>query len=236
MQNGGLMIRIASYNIHGCIGQDGRYDPARIREVLRFLNADIVALQEVEVLHDDPGLLDYLCEDSRWQAIHGPTLDKGSGHYGNALLTALPVVSLTRTDISHGRHEPRGVLDAELEYDKHPFRVLATHFGLWPTERRAQAEQLLDLLRTEVEQEEDGITVLLGDFNEWFTWGRPLRWLRRHFKGTVSKRTFPARWPLLALDRIWVRPHHAVSRITAPRTALTRVASDHLPLLAEIEL
>lgn len=230
------MIRIASYNIHGCIGQDGRYDPARIREVLRFLNADIVALQEVEVLHHDPGLLDFLCEDSHWKAIHGATLDRGSGHYGNALLTALPVVSLSKTDISHGHHEPRGVLDALLEHDTHQFRVLATHLGLWPTERRAQALKLLELLQTAAEPEENEITVLLGDFNEWFTWGRPLRWLRRHFSGTASKRTFPARWPILALDRIWVRPSQAVSRITALKTPLTRMASDHLPLLAEIEL
>lgn len=232
----GMNIRIASYNIHGCVGRNGRYDPARTRDVLRHLDADIIALQEVEVLHDDPGLLEFLSPDSRWQAIHGLTLDKGSGHYGNALLTRLPVVSVDKIDISHGNHEPRGVLDVALEHDAHRFRVLATHLGLWPNERRVQARKLLALLQADTGRAEDEFTILLGDFNEWLTWGRPLRWLRKHFRGTVTRRTFPARWPLLALDRIWVRPGHVVERISAVRSPLTRVASDHLPLLAEIRL
>ena len=64
-------LTLASYNIHRCIGSDGRYEPARIRDVLRALDADLVALQEVEVFRDDPGILDFLCEDSVWRPVQG---------------------------------------------------------------------------------------------------------------------------------------------------------------------
>ena len=87
------LLRVASYNIHRCVGSDDQYQPARIRKVLRSLDAQVIALQEVETGEQHGELLDYLVEDSDWRAIEGPTLNRDSGRYGNVILTSLPVAS-----------------------------------------------------------------------------------------------------------------------------------------------
>jgi len=79
-------------------------------------------------------------------------------------------------------------------------------------------------------------TILLGDLNEWFLWGRPLRWLHRHFEQTPAPATFPAGFPVLALDRIWVRPRHLLRRLTVHASPLARQASDHLPVVAQLQM
>jgi endonuclease/exonuclease/phosphatase family metal-dependent hydrolase len=76
----------------------------------------------------------------------------------------------------------------------------------------------------------------MGDLNEWFLWGRPLRWLHRHFRKTPSPRSFPARAPLLALDRIWVEPRVLLQRLWVHASPAARAASDHVPVVADIRL
>ena len=78
--------------------------------------------------------------------------------------------------------------------------------------------------------------ILMGDLNEWFLWGRPLRWLHRHFRRTPAPATFPSGWPLLALDRIWVEPNRALRTVRAHRSTAADIASDHLPLTATVRL
>jgi endonuclease/exonuclease/phosphatase family metal-dependent hydrolase len=230
-------LRLASYNIHRCIGSDGRYDPERIREVLHALDADVVALQEVEVFRHDPGLLDFLCPDRAWRPVHGITMTRDSGDYGNAMLTRLPVTELQRQDLTFPGREPRGALHMQVDIDGIAVRVTATHFGLRPVERRAQAQAVADELDAAVESaDKPDLTVLMGDFNEWFLWGRALRRLRRRFLAAPALRTFPARWPLFSLDRIWVTPGARDVSIETVNTPLTRAASDHLPLLARLRL
>ena len=107
-------------------------------------------------------------------------------------------------------------------------RVCASHLGLRPSERRTQVKQLL--MRLAVEPGD--VDVLIGDINEWLLWGRPLRWLNRFFIKPPAPATFPARWPLLALDRIWVRPRRRLERVFVHRSATAREASDHLPVVA----
>lgn len=226
-----MPIRLVSYNIHRCYGSAGFYDPERIKAVLDTLDAHIIALQEVELLHRDPGLLDFLCAGKPWQAIHGMTMNSTNGHYGNALLTCLPVLSIDRLDLSVAGREPRGALHVQLDNRGQILEVMATHLGLRPAERRAQIRALLLHLQAAPEEH---TKVLLGDLNEWFLWGRPLRWLRRHFSETPALRTFPARWPVFALDRIWVKPLEKLVRLKAPKSPLIRQASDHLPLVAEL--
>lgn len=110
--------------------------------------------------------------------------------------------------------------------------VLATHLGLRPTERRTQVRRLLDALPN---NEESGATVLMGDLNDWFLWGRPLRWLNRHFRRSSSPASYPACCPFFALDRIWAKPHGNLRNVKVINTELTRAASDHLPLVATLE-
>ena len=228
-----MPLTLATYNVHGCVGRGGRFDPKRIEDVLRELDADVVALQELR-WHPDAAL-DQLREFGHrlgYDTVAGPTLLRGDGHYGNALLTRYPVVESGHVDISHGRREPRGAIDVQLQLPGEVLRVVATHFGLSPAERRAQLKQLLERLGPLT----DAPVVLMGDLNEWFAWGRPLRRLHRHFGDTHSTATWPAAWPLFALDRIWVHPRQRLLSLAPHRTALAREASDHLPLRALVEI
>lgn len=224
-------IKIASYNIHGGLGCDGHIVPKRIVRVIAELKPDVIALQEVESKASGFDMLGYLSNETGMEAIAGPTLLKDTGDYGNGLLTRYPAVSVRRLDLSVDDHEPRGALDVELDCGGWPLRILATHFGLYPDERRRQTQILL----RELEDQRPVATVLMGDLNEWFLWGRPLRWLHAHFQETPSPSTFPSRLPCFALDRIWIKPRRLLRRLTVHRTPLSRIASDHLPVAAEVE-
>ena len=159
------------------------------------------------------------------------------GDYGNALLTRYRPLAVRHIDLSVRGCEPRGAIDAQLECNAiesgtFALRVIATHLGLRPGERRWQVKRLLTALAEAPEQP----TILLGDVNEWFLWGRPLRWLHAYFERTPHVSTFPSRMPFLALDRIWTSPRAHLVAVTSHRTALSRLASDHLPLLARMRL
>jgi endonuclease/exonuclease/phosphatase family metal-dependent hydrolase len=225
-----MRLTLVTYNIHACVGGDGRFQPDRTVAVLREVGADLAAIQEVEQ-HDVAGqdLLEYLASALEMDAIAGPTLLRGTRTYGNALLTRLPILAVERVDLGVPRREPRGALDVRLSWGQRRLQVVATHLGLRPGERRRQVRQVLSLF----EPRRADIAVLMGDLNEWLLWGRPLRWLRRHFAGmSQTPATYPARLPLLALDRIWANPAAALSRIECHRTETARRASDHLPLKA----
>jgi endonuclease/exonuclease/phosphatase family metal-dependent hydrolase len=227
--------RITSYNIHQCVGADGRRDPARIAEVLRQIEPDVVGLQEVDNRRgagSEAIQLDYLAHALGLHAIAGPTLVRPEGPYGNALLTRRPVLDVRHIDLTVYRREPRAAIDADLDIDGQVVRFVITHLGLLPGERRVQVRRLIEALDCSPEQ----IAVLCGDINEWFGVGRPLRWLHARFgRPPPAPRTFPSGFPLLALDRIWVRPRRSMLDLRAHDTRLARAASDHLPLSAEID-
>jgi endonuclease/exonuclease/phosphatase family metal-dependent hydrolase len=224
-------LRFASYNIHLGIGRDGAFKPQRIAAVIDEIDADVIALQEVSLGAPGFDMLEYLGRTCALSAIAGPTLTTSSGEYGNALLTRLKHDGVHRWDLSVARHEPRGAIDLRVAHGGHTLRVIATHLGLRPGERRRQIRQLLKI----VEQDNRFPTVLLGDVNEWFLWGRPLRWMHRHFKRTPAPATFPAGRPMFALDRIWVEPRRALRRIAVHASKTARMASDHLPVVATLD-
>jgi endonuclease/exonuclease/phosphatase family metal-dependent hydrolase len=224
-------LRLATYNIHGAIGADRRRDPGRVAQVLAEIGADVLALQEVESRHGDSDMLALFASRTGMQAVAGPTMLRAAGAYGNALLLRGRLIDVEQIDLSLPGREPRGALDARLECRGVGLRVLATHLGLRPSERRHQIRALLARLDAAA-----GPTVLMGDLNEWFLWGRPLRWLRRSFRRTPAPATFPARFPLFALDRLWANPRESLRRVAVHASPLSRTASDHLPLLAELEL
>jgi phospholipase D1/2 len=109
---------------------------------------------------------------------------------------------------------------------------VATHLGLRPAERREQVECLVKLFTWHPQD----YAVLVGDLNEWFLWGRPLKRLHRYFDETPARATFPSRMPVLALDRLWAHPGSILRGLKAHDSALARVASDHLPLVAMLEM
>jgi len=224
-------LTIATYNIHGAVGCDGKFSPERVADVLREISADIIALQEVPMGGSKtPNVLRQLQEATGFIAAEGPACVRPERRYGNAVLSRYPIVSMRTIDLSFGSREPRGALDADVDCHGHLLRVVATHLGLRPAERRDQIRRLLQVFDTE-----EMPVILLGDINEWFVWGRSLRWLVDHFQAVPAPRTFPSRHPLFALDRIWIRPRHRLVHVEVHATKLARIASDHLPLIAHID-
>jgi len=224
-------LTVATYNIHSAIGTDGRFDPQRVAGVLREIGADVIALQEVP-LGDTrrENVLAVLQRATGYHAVEGPALDLPHRRYGNAVLSRYPVLATRSIDLSFGSREPRGALDADIDVDGNPLRIVATHLGLRPAERCDQIARLLQVFDTDRMP-----VILMGDVNEWFVWGRCLRRLVTHFEAVPAVRTFPSRWPLLPLDRIWISPRHRLLRINVHATPLARKASDHLPLIAHID-
>ena len=226
---------VATYNIHRCIGRDGRRDPDRVAEVLRELNATIIGLQEVESYSNgrkEFHQLNYLAKETGLQAVAGPTVYHLDGHYGNSLLTSEPIHCVRHHDLSLSGREPRGALDVSIELHGSPIRVIITHLGLHPLERRHQIRRLLDILRSEDKKP----AILMGDFNLWFPWSRALYWLRTHCGRPPCPPTFPSGFPFLALDRVWVLPPHEHTGTKAHVSPMARLASDHLPLKVKIKL
>lgn len=228
-----MRVKLATYNIHASIGVDGRFKPARIAQVLNELNADVVALQEVEHHNiDGCDLLEYLAEKTQSTAIAGPTLLRDTRQYGNALLTRLPVLSDNCIDLSVPGCEPRGALNVRFNWNGLRVLVVATHLGLRSRERRLQVRRLLTLF----DSESFDISILMGDINEWLSWGRALRWLHENFQQSPAFATYPVCCPFFSLDRIWVCPRNLLESMETHDTPVARVASDHLPLKAIIEI
>lgn len=223
-------LRLATWNIHQGIGRDRRRDIARTARVINEINPDLIGLQEVDSFSKQgESNLRRLKDLTGLQVIAGPTMLKSSGDYGNALLTRLPVLEVERYDISVRRREPRGLLIVHQESCGQRLQVAVTHLGLRPGERRHQVRLLIECLSSE----DRTPLILMGDFNEWLFLGRPLRWLHSHFGYARSPVTFPARWPLLRLDHILSDPPAHLSARRTCRSPLAKVASDHLPLIAD---
>jgi len=228
-------LRVTSYNIHQCVGTDGRRLPERVAAVLSEIDADIIGLQEVDARPDfgsESMQMQYLANALGLHAVAGPTILRQDGHYGNALLTRRPVLDVRHVDLTVYRREPRAAIDADLDVDGRVVRMLVTHLGLLPGERRTQVRRLLDVMGGS----HPSALVLCGDINEWFDVGRPLRWLNARLGRTGHVSTFPAAFPVFALDRLWVNPRAALTRVAAHATKTARLASDHLPLVADLEL
>ena len=200
--------------------------------MVRALDADVIALQEVDFANEGAETSsDLLQQLDDYRAIHAP-VERAGLPFGNALLSRLPILENRRICLAFPGREPRTAVEATMQTVGRPLRVVATHLGLKPAERRFQVRRILE----HVASDEHSITVLLGDFNEWFLMGRPLRWLNGRFGRGPAVRTFPSTIPIFALDRIWVHPRAALREFTAWRGEAARRASDHLPVVANVEV
>jgi endonuclease/exonuclease/phosphatase family metal-dependent hydrolase len=244
--------RLMTYNVHGCVGVDGRLDVDRIATVIGQSRPDVVALQELDVGRARSGRVDQAHEIASRLGMRfhfNSAFRVEEEQYGDAVLTTLPerlVKVGPLPTIPRSRLERRGALWIAVEADGTQLQVINTHLGLVPMEQRLQVERLLGpewLAHPELR----GPTVLMGDFNATSRYaayraltGR-LRDVQRGPDGKRIRRrrtirTFPSRAPILRLDHMFVSPEIDVLSVHAPDGPLARMASDHLPLVVDIRV
>lgn len=222
------MFQVATYNIHRARGLDGKVSLRRIAEVLRQVDADVIGVQEVFEAQAQ-----HLARDLGMQLVTGVTVHRSDGAYGNAILTRLPLQGVATFDLSVRTREARGGIRVDLRFHEQTLHIFNVHLGL---RRRERAEQVKWLVERHILWEErTGPRIVLGDLNEWFP-GRVGQALRREFTSLRRRLTHPALLPLWPLDRIFW--DHAVrgESLRVHQTRLSRVASDHLPLVAKLRI
>jgi endonuclease/exonuclease/phosphatase family metal-dependent hydrolase len=250
------MTRIMTYNVHRCVGTDGRLDVGRVAEVIARQAPDIVALQEVDVGRARTGGVDQAHELARRLEMafqFNAALVIEEERYGDAVLTRLPERRVKAGALpGHPGHrafkalEPRGALWLAVDVGGTEVQVLNTHLGLVPAEQAAQAAALAGpewLGHADCRAP----TILVGDLNA-VVGSRALRRLTARMRdarglargagasGGGALATFPSRMPLVAIDHILVSTGVSVQRMAVPRDRLTAVASDHAPLVMDFEV
>ena len=237
-------LRIMTYNVHRCVGADGRADPRRIAEVIAACQPDMVALQELDVGRLRTGGIDqaHAIAQLLGMSFHfHPALQVEEELYGDAILTALPM-RLVKAGPLPGSvgFEPRGALWAAVEANGTEIQIINTHLGLPAYERMAQARTLLGQNWLGHPDGRDPV-IVLGDFN-----ARRRSVVYRRFTARLrdaqlvlhkrARRTFPARMPLLCIDHIFCSRSVDVLGVEVPRSQLVRTASDHLPLVMDFRI
>lgn len=234
-------VRIATYNIHKCVGIDRKFSPERIAEVLREIDTDVIALQEV-LCHSDQHEREhqaaYIAEHLEMDFRLGENRKIKGGQYGNAVLSRLPIRSYENFDISIIKREPRGCLYTEIEIDENKnVRFFNVHLGTSFFERRRQVYRLFD--RHVLDNKKfEGNRIVAGDFNEW-TSGLTTRLFKARFNSVDAKlhlgkaRTFPGVLPLFHLDHIYFDNEFSLINAFLHKSRKSLLASDHLPIVAE---
>jgi endonuclease/exonuclease/phosphatase family metal-dependent hydrolase len=242
------MPRIVTYNVHRCVGNDRQLDVARIADVLARLEPDIVALQELDVGRARTNHVDQaseIAERLEMVSHFHPAMTVEAELYGDALLTAYPEKLIQTGPLpGHPRLaalEPRGALWLEVEIEGKPVQVINTHLGLVPREQQVQASFLAGPSWLEHPRCK-GPRILLGDFNAtgtsvvYRTLTAKLEPARRLAPTRSPTSTFPSQLPVLRIDHVFVSREIIVRDVFAPYDQLTRLASDHLPLVMDFDV
>ncbi len=232
-------IRVATYNIHRSRGMDGRTNPARVAEVIRAIDADVIALQEV--LGAGPHTQGHAEEIGAlvgmgW--VMAPTRHLRGSLFGNVVLSRHPITHHAQYDLSWKTCEPRCCQRVDIAFGHDTLHLYNVHLGTAFLERRHQAGRLTAILH----DRRVGVPkIVLGDFNEWMkglatsVLNERLQSidLRKHLK---RRRTYPGVFPVLHLDHIYHEGNVEVEKVELPRTRLALMASDHLPLVADLRV
>jgi endonuclease/exonuclease/phosphatase family metal-dependent hydrolase len=234
-------IRVATYNVHKCRGLDQKTSPSRIAEVIRELDADVVAIQEI-VRGSGPknDQVEQVVAEAgdRYEVVFGENRTHRGSPYGNVTLSRIPIIFSQNYDVTWRRRERRGCLRTDVQLAPgsvvHIFNV---HLGTGFIERRGQARRLLsvDVLgRGDL----SGPRIVVGDFNEW-TKGLASRLMEDSFKAVELRaymkyaRTYPGVMPFLHLDHFYYDEHLRLESFKLHRSRRALLASDHLPLVAQ---
>jgi endonuclease/exonuclease/phosphatase family metal-dependent hydrolase len=233
------VVRIATYNVHRCRGLDGRTLPARTAEVLKSIEADVIALQEVVgPSSTGGGHAEEIGAALGMGWIMAPARHIRGHQFGNVVLSRFPAKEHKQYDISWRTCERRCCQRVDLDVDDRTLHLYNVHLGTAFLERRHQALRLSEIVH---DRHVRGPKVVLGDFNEWMK-GLATALLserlqsidlRTHLR---RRRTYPGFFPVLHLDHIYYEGHVEVVKVELPRTRKSLVASDHLPLVAELRI
>ena len=232
-------LRIATYNVHRCRGLDGRTRPERIARVLRAIDADVVALQEV--VGAGPrggGHAEELGALLGMGWVMAPARQLRGHQFGNAVLSRFPITQHIEHDLSWKTCEPRRVQRVDVALDGCTLHVYNVHFGTAILERTHQAERLAAIVS---DRHVAGPKLVLGDFNEW-TRGKATQILVEKLNSVDltnylrRRRTYPGVFPILHLDHIYYDGAVDIVGVELARTRLSLVASDHLPLVADVRV
>ena len=240
-------LRVATYNVHGCVGIDRQRSESRIAEVIASMSVDIVGLQELDLGRVRSGRADQaalIAAQLGWKYHFHPAMRSGDEQYGNAIVSRFPIVLKCAAEMPGAPpwfcREQRIAIWMEAATDLGPVHIINSHFGLGRGERRLQA-QLLIGPEWIGSIPPDQPVILLGDFNSvpispaYRVFATQLRDVRRLVRPRRAFRTFPTRLPSLAVDHIFVNAVLSVTDLSVHRTPLSRVASDHFPLACELK-
>jgi len=232
-------LRVATYNIHRCRGLDGRTNPTRVAEVIRDIDADVVALQEViGASQTSPGHAEELGALLGMGWVMAPARHLRGALFGNVVMSRLPIRQHSQYDLTWRTCEPRCCQRVDIEIGNDTLHLYNVHLGTALLERRHQAGRLSAILH----DRRVGVPkVVLGDFNEWMR-GMATEMLTERLKSIDlrahlrRRHTYPGVFPVLHLDHIYYEGNVEVVKLELPRTRRSLMASDHLPLIAELRV
>ena len=230
-----MQLTFASYNIHKGVGLDRKRDPERILSVLHEIDADIVALQEADRrIGERASVLPRAeIDDTHWRVIEVAKRPRSIGWHGNALLVRRDLEILSGEALDLPTLEPRGAACGEIVVEGRPLRVIGTHLDLSGLRRRDQIRSLLAFVDA---CNRDLPTVIMGDFNQWGRTTGAMREFSPDWQIVTPGRSYPSRQPVATLDRIVASKHWRLVETEVHHTGLAAVASDHLPVIAKLEL
>lgn len=237
-----------TYNVHSCVGSDGRLSTFRIADVIAYYEPDVVALQELDAgrprtgqIHQARKIAEHLKMDFHFH----PSVQIRDEQYGNAVLSRRPMRLIQAgslpTFVQRKALEKRGAIWAAVEVGGREVQVFNTHLGLHRLERLAQASALLGTEWTSHTLCRPPF-VVCGDFNAlpisptYRKFLKVFQDAQRSFGGASPRSTWPSRYPIFRIDHVFSNHGVTVHNVEVPRNRLTQAASDHLPLIVDVSI